>query len=251
MKLSIITICKNDLLGLKKTVESVKTQSFKDFEFIIIDGASTDGTVDYLNENIFFISKLVCERDNGIYNAMNKGISIASGEYCLFLNAGDYLVNTNVLEKVFSSNLKEDLLYGNMFIETTDGKRKLGKMPKKISFLYMIEDTIWHPVSFIKRSLFERFGKYNENYKMVADYDFFLKIVCVHKVKTRKLNFPISVFNLNGFSSRKENKELLKTERAFAQQQYFTLSEIEYAKIKIEKGKKIIFRLLRKLTNWV
>ena len=251
MRLSIITICKNDLSGLKKTVESVKTQSFKDFEFIIIDGASTDGTVDYLNQNILSVSKFVSEKDNGIYNAMNKGISIASGEFCLFLNAGDYLVDTNVLEKVFSNNPTEDLLYGNMFIETIEGQRKLGKMPKKITFLHMIEDTIWHPVSFIRRSLFERFGKYNENYKMVADYEFYLKIICVHKVRTRKLNFPVSVFNLNGFSSKKENKELLKNERAIAQQQYFTIDEIEKAKIEVEKNKRLIFRLMKKITNWV
>ena len=251
MKLSIITICKNDLSGLRKTVESVKVQSSKDFEFIVIDGASSDGTVDYLNENILSITKFVSEKDSGIYNAMNKGITLSSGEFCLFLNAGDYLADKNVLERVFSINHPEDLLYGNMLIETFDGQRKLGKMPKKITFLHMMEDTIWHPVSFIRRSLFERFGNYNENYKMVADYEFFLKIILVHKVKTFNLNFPISVFNLNGFSSKKENRELLTSERTIAQQQFFTSSEIENAKIKIEKNKKFIFRLIKKFTNWV
>ena len=86
---------------------------------------------------------------------------------------------------------------------------------------------------------------------MVADYEFYLKIICVHKVRTRKLNFPVSVFNLNGFSSKKENKELLKSERAIAQQQYFTLDEIDNAKIEIEKNKRFIFRLMKKIANWI
>jgi acetyltransferase-like isoleucine patch superfamily enzyme len=123
MKLSIITINRNNAAGLRKTIESVVSQTYTDFEYIIIDGASTDDSVNIikeyaeatlpcgegLGERLYWVS----EPDKGIYNAMNKGILKANGEYCLFLNSGDWLYDNDVLNDVFSISPTEDIVYGN------------------------------------------------------------------------------------------------------------------------------------------
>ncbi len=247
MKLSVITICLNDLEGLKRTVNSVVAQSFNDFEYIVIDGGSTDGTIDFLKKQETKIAKFVSEKDAGIYNAMNKGIALANGEYCLFLNSGDYLVNDDVLMSVFLQNKSEDILYGNMIIESENGSRRHGKMPKELSFVHMIGDTLWHPVSFISKSLFDKYGMYDESLKMVSDYDFFLKVICLHKVSTAYLNFPIAVFNLKGFSSLPENRRILEMERNIVQKRYFLEDQLLRAYKKIEFNNSLLGRIINKL----
>ena len=101
MKVSVITINYNNIQGLKTTIQSVISQSYKDMEYIIVDGGSTDGSVDLGGGCSVKISKCICEPDNGVYNAMNKGVSIASGEYCIFMNSGDSFWNSEVLENIF------------------------------------------------------------------------------------------------------------------------------------------------------
>lgn len=247
MKLSVITICLNDLAGLKKTVKSVIGQSFKDFEYIVIDGASKDGTLEFLEKYSDQITQFISEEDKGIYNAMNKGIALSKGEYCLFLNSGDYLVNDDVLMSVFLQNNESDILYGNMIIEDENGSRRHGKMPKELSFIHMISDTLWHPVSFIRRSLFEDYGTYDESLKMVSDYDFFLKVICLYKVSTSYLNFPIAVFNLKGFSSLPENRKTLEKERSIVQKRYFLEEQLQRAYKTIEFNNSFLGRIIRKL----
>lgn len=247
MKLSIITICLNDLDGLKKTISSVSAQLFSDFEHIIVDGGSSDGTIDFIKTRSSDTFRYISEKDKGIYNAMNKGIHLAMGEFCLFLNSGDCLVNSQILNSVFSGNPQAEILYGNMIIETNDGKGRIGKMPEKLSFNHMINDTLWHPVSFIRRSLFEKFGLYDENLKMVADYDFFLKTIVVEKVTTAYFDFPIAVFKLNGFSSKPENRNLLLEERLIVQKKYFSEQKLQFAWRVIRFRNSILGRLLGKL----
>jgi glycosyltransferase involved in cell wall biosynthesis len=228
-KLSIITINLNNHDGFERTIQSVVSQSFTDFEFIVIDGGSTDGSTEVIKKFQDKISYSVSEKDNGIYNAQNKGIVKAKGEYCLFLNSGDYLVNNNVLQNVFSKNCNEDILYGNMMIDWENGKITLGKMPDNISFLHMLTDTLWHPVSFIKRSLFGLHGCYNESYKMVADYDFFFRTIIVSNVSTCHIPIPISIYNVNGLSSLPENKSIEKEERRRVLLSYLPLRVVSFA----------------------
>ena len=121
-------------------------------------------------------------------------------------------------------------MYGNMIIRDQQGKERLGKMPAELSFHHMIADTLWHPVSFIKRDLFTRLGKYDETLKMVADYDFFLKAVIVNKVTTRHSGVSVAVFNLDGFSSDPRNVELRLKEREIVQSRYFPEKVIQSAK---------------------
>lgn len=228
-KLSIITINFNDSKGLQKTIESVINQTYLNYEFIVIDGGSSDDSKSIIEKYQSKITHWVSEKDTGIYNAMNKGILNAQGEYCLFLNSGDYLFNTTVFENVFSKKTDADIIYGNMQIDWGNTNITVGKMPQKMTFEHMYLDTLWHPVSFIKRNLFEKYGMYNEAYKIVADYDFFFKVIIMHSVSMQYIDLVISSYNVNGLSSLAENKILEKNERQKVKQSYLPAAIIEFA----------------------
>lgn len=250
LKLSIITINFNNAVGLQKTIESVVNQDFDNFEYIVIDGGSSDNSKSIIEKYQSKITYWVSEKDNGIYNAQNKGILKSKGEYCLFLNSGDYLCNTNVLKRIFSNESVADIIYGNMQIDYGNGKIEFGKMPSKLTFKQMYLDTLWHPVSFIKRSLFETYGLYNEKYKMVADYDFFFNVIVMKSVSTQHIDMDISVFNMEGFSSLAINKEKEQQERKLVIQCYLPPLVIQYAEeLKLIKHPKktVLQRLINKL----
>lgn len=209
MKLSIITINYNNAYGLQKTLESVINQTYKNFEYIIIDGGSVDGSKEIIEKYSNKFAYWVSEKDNGIYNAMNKGIKQAKGEYCLFLNSGDWLVDECVLEKVFLLNVHEDILYGNLL--TMDSFCDKGPERSLLTLTDLFFGTINHPSSFIKRILFQKYGLYNEEYKIVSDWEFFFKVICLARVSVRYLDIDISYFDMTGVSN--ENKALRNLER--------------------------------------
>ncbi|MBT8324244.1 MAG: glycosyltransferase, partial [Winogradskyella sp.] len=133
LKLSIITVNFNNAEGLKKTVDSVTAQTWKDFEYIIIDGSSTDGSTEVIKANKNIIDRWVSEPDEGVYQAMNKGISMANGEYLLFLNSGDHFYKDDVLEKFHKELKEQDLIYFNLNV--VEGKKDFIKeYPEKLSF---------------------------------------------------------------------------------------------------------------------
>ncbi len=200
MKLSIITINLNNLTGLRKTIQSVVNQSFKDYEYIIIDGGSTDGSVDVIRQFEDKIAYWVSEPDMGIYNAMNKGIQKASSEYCMFLNSGDILSDSHILDNCFSNRFKEDIIYGNIIFDDK-GILKVYKLPSELSFYHFFDNSIAHPCTFIKRELFNKIGLYNENFKIVSDWEFFLKAIFLHKCSLLYLNIEIVLFNCEGITS--------------------------------------------------
>lgn len=245
MKLSIITINRNNANGLDKTIQSVINQSYEDFEYIVIDGNSTDHSIDIIKKYNSNINYWVSETDKGIYNAMNKGIAKANGNYVLFLNSGDYLVNSDVLKSVFEKQQTADIIYGNMQIDWGNGKISSGKMPDKITFKQMYIDTLWHPVSFIKKTLFDKYGLYNETYKVVADYDFFFKVIIINNVTTYHINVDIAMYNLNGLSSLPENKALEQAERRKVIESYLPQSIIDFAIDTIVPDKLSIFDRLK------
>ena len=168
MKLSLITINRNNVEGLRKTIKSVIAQTLDGFEYIVIDGASTDGSVDVIKQYENKISYWVSEPDKGIYNAMNKGIARAQGEYVLFLNSGDYLVDKNVLVNVVAYELKEDIVYGEQLVEKNGSLQKtLFLEPESISFYSFIKSSLPHQCTFIRKNLFDKIGLYNESNKIV------------------------------------------------------------------------------------
>ncbi|MBM9501988.1 glycosyltransferase [Leptospira sp. 201903071] len=213
-KISIITINYNDREGLEKTILSVRNQNFDSYEHVVIDAGSKDGSVDVIKKYEDKISHWVSEKDKGIYDGQNKGIKAAKGEYCLFLNSGDFLVDSNVLYDVFSKEYEEDFLYGDMLIDSGNGKIVYGRSPRDLDLHFLAYGVLWHCVTFIRRSLFKEYGIYDTSYKIAADVDFFLKAIGVGGASWRYLSRPISQFNTFGFGSNPKNENLLEEERA-------------------------------------
>lgn len=173
MKYSIITVNYNNKDGLKKTIESVMRQSFRDFEHIIIDGGSTDGSVDVLQEYDEHITYWVSEKDKGIYNAMNKGIAKSTGEYLNFMNSGDCFYDDTVLDKVNSYNTDADFIVGKDYhFNEKKQKGHASVQPQRTTMIHFFMATLDHQSSFIKRVLFEN-SPYNESYRLVSDWIFF------------------------------------------------------------------------------
>lgn len=185
MKLSIITVNLNNREGLKKTIDSVVAQTFRDFEWIVIDGGSTDGSRELIEQYADHFAYWVSEPDKGIYNAMNKGIKVAKGEYLQFLNSGDWLCDEKVLQKVFDSGPDEQIVYGDCL--ESDGS--LHVFPSSLDALYFYRDMLNHQASFIRSSLLEE--GYDENYKYASDWLFFLQKIVFGNVSYRKVNHVI------------------------------------------------------------
>jgi glycosyltransferase involved in cell wall biosynthesis len=213
MKLSIITINYNNSTGLRKTIESVVNQTFLDFEYIIIDGGSSDGSSDIIREFDSKISNWVSETDSGIYNAMNKGIAMASGDYLQFLNSGDWLVDDNILQRIFDNVGDFDLIYGDMKMIMADGSMKnfIARTGRDITFLTFYFSFLPHPSSFIRRELFMRFGLYDERLKIVADWKFFLIAFGLNESTVIYKNCAVCCYDLLGISS--VQSELAEKER--------------------------------------
>lgn len=211
-KISIITINYNNVEGLKRTFKSVHGQTWKNFEYIIIDGGSKDGSVDYLYSIDSKVDYWISEPDNGVYSAMNKGIKEANGEYLLFLNSGDHFYNDRVLEKNIKYIEQSEIIYFNLKVsDKTDNFIK--RYPEILSFSYFVKDTLPHPATFIKKSLFDKIGVYNEDLKIVSDWKFFIDSICKNNVSYKRIDNTLSVFYLDGMSSKPNNKALIVNER--------------------------------------
>ena len=192
-KLSIITINYNNLEGLKKTFESVFMQTYQDFEYIVIDGGSTDGSKEYIAENADKINYWVSEPDKGVYHAMNKGIVKASGEYLLFINSGDELFENSTIEKIISDLHTVDIIAGSLnFI--SDKNNYIGYAQEQVSFLYMYHNTIWHPSTFIKKEAFETTDFYDEKMRICSDWKWFILATFKNKKSYKKIDTTIAKF---------------------------------------------------------
>lgn len=227
--LSIITINYNNAEGLRKTIESVIGQSFQDFEFLVIDGNSTDNSLDVIKQNSR-INYWVSEKDNGIYDAQNKGILKATGEYLLFLNSGDQLADHSVLQKVSGVlSGKKSLYYGNLILEKNSVQEK-HLAPETIDMDFLLNSTFWHPCVFIRSDLFKNNGLYNTTFKIVGDYEFFVRCLLKPNVTTEYINEFITLFDGNGISNDSSQDNLQKQEREMAWR--LNISEIVYESLK-------------------
>jgi glycosyltransferase involved in cell wall biosynthesis len=211
-KLSIITINYNNLGGLKRTVNSVINQTYKDFEYIVIDGASTDGSAEYLKNQSSKMHYFISEKDTGVYNAMNKGIKVANGEYLLFLNSGDHLNDSFTLEKIKSHLSNEDIIYFNVKI-VEDAISYASENPQEFSFFYLHNNLPCHQSTFIKKTVFNKVGTYDENLKIVADWKLLILAILKHNCSYRKVDAVFSTFYKDGMSSTEKNKTLMQQER--------------------------------------
>jgi len=211
--ITVITINRNNAFGLKKTLKSIENQTSKDFEFIVIDGASTDESISLLQT--FQLSNLqtfkwVSEPDSGIYNAMNKAIKMATGDYFLFINSGDELANNEVIEKIHQDLLPETELASGILTLINNENTKQLYPPTEISLSYCINSGLTHPNTLIRKSLFDKYGLYNESNKIVSDWEFFLIAAGLNNCNYQQLDIQIAKFYQDGISSF--NKELVNTE---------------------------------------
>lgn len=179
---SIITVNYNNKEGLRRTIESVVNQSYRNYEFIVIDGGSTDGSAELLKEYDKQITYWVSEKDNGIYNAMNKGIAKATGDYLNFMNSGDCFFASNVLENVANYQSAADFIVGKDY----HFNKKLQKghtsvQPPRTTMIHFFMATLDHQSTFIKRELFDN-SPYDESHRLVSDWIFYIeKIVKENK----------------------------------------------------------------------
>ena len=222
--LSIITINLNNSIGLQNTLTSIQQQKCDYYEHIIIDGGSNDKSKKIIKQYSIInphLSYWISEQDNGIYNAMNKGILQAKGEYLLFLNSGDYL-EPNILNKIKQEITGEGIIYGDLYYISSENQEKtlitFPDPPLNASLVISRDFYLPHPASLIKRQLFDN-ELYNEHYKIISDWDFWVKCIILKNCTTKHISMPISNFMEGGISST--NQELIQAERAEALQHLF------------------------------
>lgn len=220
MKLSIVTINRNNAEGLEKTIKSVAAQTYKEFEYIVVDGASTDGSVEVIksHESEFAHLKWVSELDKGIYNAMNKGLRMATGDYIQILNSADGLASEDVTQRMLSA-LEQlgnpTILYGNMVKCFPDGRRVVDKSFAgcEITMLGMYRGTLNHDPAYIRRDLIEKYGYYDENLKIVSDWKWYLQAIILGGEKPRYVDLNVTLFDMTGISENANSKAMIQKER--------------------------------------
>ena len=227
MKLSIITICLNEK-NIEHTCKSIVSQTFDDFEWIVIDGKSNKITVDKIKKYKDKISIFISEHDSGIYDAMNKGILLAKGEYISFMNAGDSFYSKTILAEIFDNKkFTDDIIYGNAHIIKKQ-KSFTEINPNFITKQFLLTGIINHQVCFIKRALFYKYGLYDLKYRIASDYE---KLLCWNSFNCsfKYINKTIANHYRNGCSS---NKYLVDMERKEIQKIYFSKDEKKSLNIK-------------------
>lgn len=305
MKLSIITITYNNAEGLQRTIESVQSQTYRDFEHIIVDGGSTDGSVEIIEayasdmarmasgsllmgSNGDFVAvdsqdstlangaqphevtqpaastqpsiKWISEKDKGVYDAQNKGITMAKGDYCYFLNAGDTFCNEYVLELIFKPltfNLSPltstpDILYGNEVIVDGAGQRVgIARGVENPSFVDLYNSCMKHQASFIRRELFEQYGMYDDTMRICADFDWFFRVIAFHDdVTLQYKDVDVAYFENTGLSyyapelCAKERQQILDRYMSKRMQRDYTVLGY-YPRLSRVGNSKIVKVLLR------
>lgn len=250
IEISIITVNLNNSEGLLKTIKSIKYQTHQNFEHIIIDGGSSDDSKKIIKKNEDFLSCWVSEKDEGIYQAMNKGISNSRGEYVLFLNSGDYLLHN------------DSLFIASKYLNGTDHVSFTGKIGKDLDNCYdfnysqktldhkfFFASSLMHPSTFSRRNLFFTYGFFDEKLRIVSDWKFFYLTILKNNCSYLLINYPISFFENQGISSHphsieeiaKERKTVIKSEFPGLYQNLKELNQFQL--FKYSKMAKILTRL--------
>ena len=200
MKLSIITVNYNNCSGLKRTLDSVLSQSCKDYEWVVIDGESTDGSRELIERHHDAMAYWCSEPDNGIYNAMNKGVTKAQGDYCLFLNSGDILCDSDIIDKLNKTTFHADIVSCNMYIDGVSWKNLRISIDKMNAFS-IYENTLFHPSTWIRREVLIE-CPYRENFERISDWAFFFEAIVIHNCSYQHIPMASTVFYSGGVSSK-------------------------------------------------
>jgi glycosyltransferase involved in cell wall biosynthesis len=238
MRLSIITINYNNAEELAKTMNSVLEQTWTDFEYLIVDGGSTDNSVEVIQNYQGKLSYWVSEPDTGIYNAMNKGIRKATGEYLLMLNAGDLLSDKEVLALIFSTHTyEEDILAGDVYRAVNGKIFDKSYFPDVLTFGFLRNGTISHQAAFIKKQLHDVVGLYDENLKFGSDWKFFILAICKYNASYKHLPLFTTICDASGLTSSPQNFQEMKQENEQVLAQYFPAFLLDYAKFDYKQSK--------------
>lgn len=251
MKLSIITVARNALPALKETISAIAEASIRDLELIVVDGASTDGTPEYLAGLQSKIVRYVSEPDTGIYNAMNKGIRMASGEFVYFLNAGDRLTSLEALEFAMRSLGSGDVYYCDVLLNENEMVR-LQKYYKQLSLAFWLREHMCHQAVFFRREMFTDLGLYEEGYRFAADYDVLLH-AWVRGKKFEHVDVAIATYDMHGVSSQRQNHPKVLREYKLIQERRLGFTQkiynfiLKVANDWSPQGSSLPYRIQRKL----
>lgn len=202
MKLSIITINYNNCKGLERTLHSIQSQTCHDFEWIVIDGGSTDGSRELVEQHQNSISYWCSEPDRGIYHAMNKGVAKAIGDYCLFLNSGDELCDSHVIERLQNTSFSADIVSCDIYIDGV-GRDKLRKSVESVNAYWLYDNSLYHPSTWIRREVLVKYP-YHEEFRTISDWVFFFETLVLHDSSYQHVPMAISVFYKNGISNNSQ-----------------------------------------------
>ena len=220
MKISIITVVFNGESTLEDSINSVISQNYKDLEYIIIDGNSTDNTINIINSYKDHISYFISETDGGIYDAMNKGIALASGDVVGILNSDDLYQSPNVLNLVmeqFKNDNSIDIVYGDLvYVKSYNVNHVVRYWKSKPFNKYFFEmgNVPPHPSLFLKRKIYDEAGMFNLKYRLAADYEYMLRIFKNYKYNSKYINETIVRMRLGGATNKnisnilKQNREI-------------------------------------------
>lgn len=267
MKFSIITINYNNCEGLRRTLESVVNQTCRDFEYIVIDGGSTDGSKELIEQYADRIDYWVSEPDKGIYNAMNKGIAVAKGEYCNFMNSGDTFVDSGVLDNALRCSFTEDIVTGiqivGVYKKGLFSKLRVDYPQEQPSALRFYTGSISHQSSFIRTALLKPKG-YREDFKIVSDWVFFFDELVFNNCSYRSLDIQVANFDTQGISSQTETSVYtlhMRERQEYINQRFLPRIMIDYdrlvygatplEKIVCQWGEHSIFRKILFLFAWL
>lgn len=207
MLVSIITVALNAHSTIEDTITNVLSQTYKDIEYIIIDGGSTDGTLDIVNKYRDRISKIISEPDKGIYDGMNKGISAASGDIVGFLNADDIFYDNSVIQRIVSAFTSDmiNCVYGNLVYVSRKDRTRITRFWRSRAFCDGLFEKSWtpaHPTFYCKKSLYERFGLYRTDFKIAADTELMYRFLQKNHVRSKFINADFVRMRDSGVSSR-------------------------------------------------
>ena len=245
---SVVTINRNNSIGLEKTLLSIIAQTYSYIELVIVDGASVDGSVNVINKIVSNNQGLVrvlaiSEPDSGIYNAMNKGLKNSTGDYVCYLNSGDIFFDKQAVENVFSHFNNEDVLYGNLCIHVGSNLKTIKSNPEVRFFDKYQHDLPPHPAMFVRRSRILEVGGFEEEYKIIADVVLISRLFSNRNLSYKCVDIPITIFDLSGVSSKIENQMLIYGERKkFISRNYpHFIKDLE----KVYRYRKVYFLLTR------
>lgn len=246
-KLSIITVNLNNRDGLQRTIDSVVSQTFIDYEWIVIDGGSTDGSRELIEQYQDHFAYWCSEPDKGIYNAMNKGIAHAKGEWLQFLNSGDWLYEKETIEKIFSYQYNADVLYGNVILQSKNGNLEYRNYPDTLNIHFFYDHSLCHQSTMLKRTLFYE-KKYNEKLLIASDWEYNLKLFSENHL-FQHIPFFVSVFSIDGISSKLEAENIKERKKVLLEYipTYYKQDVELYAQVKekdsLIRNHKILHRI--------